>query len=115
MNNGYVYLVVEWDRIEENLVPCKIGVTQGSIENRIKKLQTGNSSNLHTFTYFKSDHVFKLEKMLHRHYHKYNTSGEWFNFPDDIVMRFKSTCEENENLIKFLLKENYYYGKKCNY
>jgi len=112
--NGHLYLIVEWDRIEEDVIPCKIGVTRGCIQKRIKKLQTGNNSNLYMFDFFKSEHPFKLEKMIHRHYHKYNTNGEWFNLPNDVVMKFKSLCEEKEKLINFLLKENYYYGKrKC--
>jgi hypothetical protein len=106
---AYIYLIVEWDRIEENLVPSKIGVTRGSIERRIKKLQTGNNSNLHMFTYFKSEHPFRLEKMLHRHHQKYKTNGEWFNLPNESVLNFKTVCEEKEELIKFLLRENYFY------
>ena len=113
MNNiGYVYLIVEWDNIKEDFVPCKIGVTKGSIEKRIKKLQTGNNSNLHLQFYFKSDYPYKLEKMLHRHYHQYRNNGEWFNLPNDSIMTFTTICEEKETLIKFLIKENHFYGKQ---
>jgi len=113
--SGFVYLILEWDKIEENLVPSKIGVTRGCIEKRIKKLQTGNTSNLHLFTHFKSEHPFRLEKMLHNHYQKYKTNGEWFNLPNETVLGFKTICEEKEELIKFLLKENHFFGKKTGF
>jgi len=108
---GYVYLVVEWDKIEKDNNPVKIGVTTGSIEKRIKKLQTGNSSELYVLKYFKSIKPFTLEKMLHLHYFKYKGIGEWFNLTDEEVMKFENICKEKEEIIK-ILKENEYYDTR---
>ena len=107
--SGYVYLIVEWDKIEKNSYPSKIGVTKGSIENRIKKLQTGNCSNLHMLNFFKSEYPFKLEKMLHRHYQPYRNNGEWFTLTEECVVNFNKTCQEKENIINLLLNENPFY------
>jgi hypothetical protein len=106
---GYVYLVVEWDKIEKDNNPCKIGATNGSIENRIKKLQTGNASELHMLNYFKSEYPFKLEKMLHSYYNKHRGHGEWFNLTDEIILNFENVCKEKEKIIKLLKEENHFY------
>ena len=107
---GYIYLIVERDNIEGNKNPVKIGVTTGSIEKRIKKLQTGNNSELHLISSFKTNYPFKLEKMLHLHYHRYRGNGEWFNLTDEEVLNFKNVCEEKENVIQILKKDNYYFN-----
>jgi hypothetical protein len=107
--SGYVYLIVEYDKIEEDKNPVKIGVTTGTIENRIKKLQTGNASELYVLRYFKSEKPFMLEKMLHLHYHNRRTNGEWFNLTDQEVLSFNSICQEKENIIKLLYENNYYF------
>jgi hypothetical protein len=107
--SGYVYLIIEWDKIENGNNPVKIGVTKGSIENRLKKLQTGNSSELCILKHFKSIKPFTLEKMLHLHYFKNRGTGEWFNLTDEEIIKFESVCNEKEEIIK-LLTENECYG-----
>ena len=65
---GYVYLLKE----DGDNVMYKIGVTKSpKIEDRIKKLQTGNGNRIVLIDYFLTNKPFKLEKMLHT---KYSTS-----------------------------------------
>ena len=108
---GFVYLIVERDNIELNNNPVKIGVTTGLIENRIKKLQTGNNSELHLISSFKTEYPFKLEKMLHLHYHAQRQNGEWFQLTDDDIKNFKNVCQEKENIIQILKKNNIFFDK----
>ena len=50
---GYVYLLTDGEFF-------KIGVTRGSIEKRIKKLQTGNPDNIVIVNYHLTEYPFKL-------------------------------------------------------
>lgn len=102
---GYVYLIC--DPVTEHY---KIGVTKGKIENRILELQTGNSSELHITNYHKTPYPFRVEKMLHAEYKKYNVHGEWFELPPNEVMGFNEACQKVENIIE-ALKDNPFFIK----
>ena len=114
MNNkgGYVYLLCDLDKEKT----YKIGVTRGDINKRIKKLQTGNSGEIHLVNYHKSEAPFFVEKHLHHYYNKTNIRNEWFLLTDEEAMEFKNNCLKIEEktfnskifsilgIIKFLLK-----------
>lgn len=102
---GFVYLICD----PKNDY-YKIGVTTGSIENRIKKLQTGNGSELHIVSWFKSSYPFKLEKLLHAKFMTKRESGEWFNLDASEVLNFTKTCEETQKTVD-LLMENPFFNK----
>ena len=108
-NGGYVYLLCDQskDRI------YKIGVTRGSIEKRIKKLQTGNSGEITLSRYFKSDYPFIVEKMMHMKYTGNNIRNEWFELDDESAFDFPKECEKFENNLKSL-KDNPFFNKKQN-
>lgn len=108
IKKGYIYLISEWTN---ELNRYKIGVTSGSIENRMKKLQTGNSNELIICKYFQTKDYFKLEKMLHNHYHNRKIINEWFELNDDEVNDFSNVCEKYQNIINYLLENNYFYKK----
>lgn len=95
-NKGYVYLVGDWGRDGV----YKIGVTRGTIERRIKKLQTGNSGEIYIVDYYRTDHPFFIEKWLHTKYCGGNILNEWFNLSLEDVLQFKKDCEFYENLYK---------------
>ena len=100
MKEGYVYLLC--NPLEE----CyKIGVTTGTIEERMKKLQTGSSNEIHIVSYFKSAAPFKLESLLHAKYSTKRKVGEWFELEPEQVFEFKKVCEEKEKTIESL-KDN---------
>ena len=62
---GWVYLIGE----RENKGKYKIGSTRWKdVNNRLKQLQTGNSSELFIKDSFETSHPFKLEQMLHNRF-----------------------------------------------
>jgi len=95
---GYVYLLSESD----NEGIYKIGVTRGSIENRIKALQTGNSNEISIRKYYKTEMPFLLEKKLHEHHIGSKISGEWYLLTDDEVLNFENECSDLEKMINSL-------------
>ena len=109
---GTIYLLGEWGK---DFV-YKIGVTRGSIEKRIKKLQTGNSGDIYLLTKFASSHPFVLEKMLHNAFYANSIRGEWFEMKDErFEQQFLLKCEEFEKALECLEKNNIFFQKKyCN-
>lgn len=102
MKRGWVYLIAEWNNIEPDKNPVKIGVTTGDIEKRLKKLQTGNASELIIVGKFRSEMPFRLEKMLHVIYINKRRIGEWFILTDEEVINFSKLCKEKEEILKSL-------------
>ena len=98
--SGYIYLICD---------PAtdlfKIGLTTGDIEKRIKKLQTGNGTELHVVYVRQTDHPYKLEKMLHNHFFAKRVLNEWFALDSDDLERFNDVCVVKEALIESL-KDN---------
>ena len=105
MKRGIVYLICD---VEKNLY--KIGVTTGSIENRMKKLQTGNGTELLLVNQYACDYPFKIEKMLHNHFKNRNTINEWFDLTDEEVLSFNKVCEDKDKIIKVLM-DNPFFAK----
>ena len=104
---GYVYLIGEKDNIRK----YKIGSTKAKdINKRLKQLQTGNSCELYVKDYYKTEHPFKLEKMLHNHFKSSNLIGEWFELTKSNIDDFRGICEEKEKIIESL-KHNPFYFK----
>ena len=98
---GYVYLICDYTRERT----YKIGVTCGKIENRMKKLQTGNSGELVLIKYYQTETPYYLEKQLHQHFKTKNIMNEWFLLSDDDVKDFHKTCDRFESY-KEILKNN---------
>ena len=101
MEEGIVYLLCENGDNEL----FKIGVTKGKVEDRIKKLQTGNGNQLRCVNSFKSNKPYKLEKMLHGHFSNEREEGEWFLLSPEQVNSFTSLCEMYQKNID-ALKDN---------
>lgn len=102
---GYVYLICDPsnDRF-------KIGVTRDLKSNRIKKLQTGNSTELFIHTIYETDWPFRLESMLHNHFRNKQVLNEWFELDVNDVIGFKDTCDTLNNNIKILV-DNPFFSK----
>lgn len=79
----------------------KIGIAK-SIKNRMKQLQTGQSSTLTLIDSFESEYASKIEKTLHNLYSHYRLEGEWFEFSVKEVSEFKNMCIKISNNFKFL-------------
>lgn len=105
MQSGYVYLIC--DPMTDNF---KIGVTRDLKSNRLKKLQTGNSSELFVHTIYETQYPFRLETMLHSKYKSKNTLNEWFKLDVSDVIHFKETCSYLEKQIECLL-DNPFFAK----
>ena len=95
---GYVYLIGQLDNKEM----FKIGVTKKDVNVRLKELQTGSSEELYIRSHFKSKYIFKLEKMLHRHYFMNNKINEWFVLNEADSFNFIEICQKYENILDSL-------------
>lgn len=102
---GYIYLICDPSNNS-----YKIGVTRNINSNRIKKLQTGNSTELHIVKTYKCEFPFRLEKMLHFKFSNKHILNEWFNLSIDDIINFEKTCIELNNQIN-ILKSNPFFGK----
>lgn len=98
LTKGYIYVIGESD----NPNHYKIGFTRNSIENRMKKLQTGNSNELYIKYCYFSNNVTKLEKMLHSHYKNFHTINEWFEITPTEMNNFIDVCEKYQKIIDSL-------------
>lgn len=95
---AYVYLLC--DSGHDNVF--KIGVTKGSIEKRIKKLQTGNGDEIFLVDYYETEHPFYIEKIMHQRHYPEHKLNEWFELKPESVFDFRKECEEIEKIIKDL-------------
>lgn len=103
---GYVYLIKD-----PSNQTYKIGVTRVIDGKRIKKLQTGNSTELQLMFYYHTIYPFRLETMLHKKYEMYNVLNEWYELPEEDVRNFLNTCDDMNEIIKSL-KDNPFFNKK---
>ena len=100
---GYVY-------VAEAGKYCKIGISETSVDQRMKTLQTGCPEKIRRVWCSRNipDHL-ECEKQLHDHFKTVNTSGEWFE-----VSFFEAAEEANrvcqngadKELIQKLINEN---------
>ena len=99
---AFVYII---SKIDDEKI-CKIGVTKKKdIEDRKKELQTGSSNELYIRNSFETKYPYKLEKMLHRHFHDKILLNEWFKLSNEDINNFINTCNKYENIL-LSLKEN---------
>jgi len=94
---GYVYLLGDFGK--DGIY--KIGVTTGTIENRIKKLQTGNSGEIYIVDYYQTDHPFYVEKWMHRKYCGKNIKNEWFEMDISNIVSFKDDCKKFDDKYRY--------------
>ena len=95
---GYVYLICD-----PSNDTFKIGVTKKlDIKERVRKLQTGNSTELFIRSYYECEYPFRLEKMLHTRFHNKRQTGEWFLLDINDIINFKNICDELNLIIKSL-------------
>jgi hypothetical protein len=101
---GYVYLIED---VNNNTF--KIGVTKGDVNKRLKKLQTGNSTELRVKYQFQYEYPYRLESMLHTHYKEECEMNEWFGLSNP--KEFLDKCVEFSDIIDSL-KDNPYFNKR---
>ena len=101
---GFVYLICD-----PSTDLFKIGMTSGKLENRMKKLQTGNGTELHLVDFYETEYPFKVEKMMHNHFSNKKELNEWFSFDNEDIHSFKEICESKDEVIKSL-KDNPFFN-----
>lgn len=74
---GYVYFIVCVDAPK-----CKIGFTKGSIENRLRTLQTGCPNELAIICAHPG--TIDTERRLHERFSDSHIRGEWFRITDEL-------------------------------
>ena len=102
---GYVYLICD-----PGQDTYKIGVSRDLAQKRLKRLQTGNASELHIIHSVYATYPFRLETILHNKFKHKRATGEWFYLDQDDIKNFEQTCTEAINLIE-LMKDNPFFGK----
>ena len=103
---GTVYLLGDYER--DNYY--KIGVTRGDVEKRIKKLQTGNASEIYLVDKYETSHPFFTETRLHQRFNKDKILNEWFELSRDEAKKFKIYCENIDKMVDSL-KDNPFFKK----
>lgn len=106
----WIYLIKAESELGEE--SYKIGITKRKPEQRLKELQTANSSELSIVETFKTDIGNEVETTLHRTYGTSNLKGEWFDLTDEQLESFLSNCEIIESNLKIIRKNNSWYQKK---
>lgn len=102
-----IYLIHQWDTDY-----YKIGYTRGSVDKRLKELQTGTPNELMVISYFESDYAKMIESTFHRLHKAKKVSGEWFELNDNFVLNFKDECTKIESNFKHLEEHNYFFTKR---
>ena len=73
----------------------KIGISQ-DINKRLKGLQTGSPHPVRCIAYYTTkESARSVEGKLHKLFHKYRLSGEWFDFEGKFTLdAFNTLCEK---------------------
>jgi hypothetical protein len=88
----------------------KIGRTC-NLEMRRAALQCSTPTKIDLIAYVETDELCALEKILHKKYKKYNSSGEWFLLPQDVLIEITEeynfkVYEKTDEKSKSLMVEN---------
>lgn len=75
----------------------KIGITVGSIENRLNTLQTANPFELKLVYAVKTQNCKELESLLHNKFSANRERGEWFKLSEQDFVILDSFVEEYLN------------------
>lgn len=105
MIGGWVYLICDVSNDT-----YKIGVTRSDVEKRLKKLQTGNSTELILTNKFWCEYPFRLESMLHTKFKLKKELNEWYRLEPEEVEHFTFYCTEIDRTIHNLL-DNPFFSK----
>ncbi len=88
---GIVYLIKSGELY-------KIGMTTGTIENRVKSLQTGSPHRLEIIHTIKTNDPHNLETYLHDLFKNKRVNGEWFNLDKRDIALIRGLDADTEYL-----------------
>lgn len=103
LDTGYVYLICD---PANNYY--KIGVTRNLNNNRIKKLQTGNPTELHIVSIYETKYPFRIETMLHNKFKCNKILNEWFELDLYTTTHFIDICKQQDNIISELSSNEFF-------
>ncbi len=63
----------------------KIGMTKGSLADRVAQLQTGNPLKIEQIAFAEVYDAPKIERLIHKELDVRRLSGEWFNLDEDML------------------------------
>ena len=94
---GFVYLLCAGDVF-------KIGVTEQTIEKRIRDLQTGNPEEIWCRDYLEvpRKYLYRLEKMMHLKHHVSKVKNEWYELPIEAIASFRTNCKKSLEILESL-------------
>lgn len=96
----YVYII---QSLDEGYY--KIGVSKHP-HNRLKQLQTGNSSKLKLVEVYQSEYAHSIEKTMHRRYSTFRKEGEWFELSLENEWSFIKECKSIEHGIRYVCENS---------
>lgn len=102
-----IYLIHQWGTDY-----YKIGYTRGSVNKRLKTLQTGTPNELTVVSFYESDYAKLIESTFHRIYKPLKVNGEWFELPNNVVKNFISECSRVEKNFRALDEHNIFFQKE---
>lgn len=102
---GIVYLICDPESDT-----YKIGVTKRDVNERLKELQTGNSSELFVVHTYKCNDPYRLEQMLHNRFRTKGALNEWFSLESEDITGFEDICRKTDEIIKSL-SDNVFFAK----
>ena len=89
----------------------KIGYTK-DLEQRLKQLGTGNSSDLTVIKTFDTKYDSKIEAYLKKYFKSNNIKGEWFNFSKEEIEKIETIIMKKEKTFDFLkASDNPFFNK----
>lgn len=95
---GKVYLIATDDD------QYKIGMTNGTVNERIEQLQVGNGNEIYFVNEFETRHFKRVEKWVHRVYANKRIEGEWFELTEEDVADFTKHCQKGHDIYETLIQ-----------
>lgn len=86
----------------------KIGATRGDVDKRIKKLQTGNSCNIHLVKKFDTLAPFYVESGLHHQFKSKQSINEWYSLDLADIVDFEKACGKYQRIAEKLQGNPYF-------
>ena len=94
---GKVYLIAN------EMNQYKIGMTRGTVNERIEQLQVGNALPLEFVAEYETKHFRKVEKWMHNRHHSKRMEGEWFSLTEEDVANFTNDCQKGHDIFEVLI------------
>jgi hypothetical protein len=100
LKQGHVYFLGMKDPTEEqDFTHYKIGITDGTVQERITQLQTGNPFEIFEYDSFHSQAAQLIELHLHKRWAQERVRLEWFKLSKELLETIIQEAREYERQI----------------